>query len=72
MGWACRRFGDEKSVQKYFLEIVEGKDDVEDLAVDGRIILKRMFKNERIERIRLAQNRNRRSVLVNVEANLLS
>jgi hypothetical protein len=41
MGGACSAHGrDEKCVQKFWFESLKGRDNSEDLVVDGRIILK--------------------------------
>jgi hypothetical protein len=44
MGGACSTYGrDEKSVQKIWLENLKGRVHLEDVGVDGNIILGRML-----------------------------
>jgi len=72
MGGACSAYGERRGVYRVWVGKPEGKRHLRDSGVDGRIILRWIFRNwvGGMEGIDLAQDRDRWRVLVNTVMNL--
>jgi len=73
MGGACSTYGEKKSVYRFLVRTSEGKRPLEEQGVDGKIILRWIFRKWDVgvwTGSRLAQDRDRWRALVNREMNL--
>jgi len=74
MRWACSTHGKVRSAENIWLKTFSGKDNVDDLGVNGRVILKWIFdiEYEEMDLIQLAQKCVKRWTSVNTVLKLLS
>jgi hypothetical protein len=72
MGGACGTYGEKRGAYRILVGRPEGRHHLEDPGVDGRIILRWIFKNwdGGMDWIELAQDRGRWLTLVNAAMNL--
>ena len=73
MGGACSTYGEKKGVYRFLVRTSEGKRPIGEQGVDGKIILRWIFRKWDVgvwTGSRLAQDRDRWRALVNREMNL--